>query len=49
MLMVCSRESRFAYMIFIVKDQDKIYLASETGRITVLGQMVIVQGLDRPN
>ena len=35
-------------MILIVKGQDKIYLASETGRISVVGAMVIVEGLDQP-
>ena len=35
-------------MIFIVKGQNEIYLASETGRITVVNAMVRVQGLDKP-
>ena len=35
-------------MILIVKSQDEIYIASETGRITVADAMVIMQGLDQP-
>ena len=35
-------------MIFIVKDQDEIYSARETGRITVVDAMVIVLCLDQP-
>ena len=34
-------------MIFIVKGQDEIYLASKTDRITVVDAMVIVQDLDQ--
>ena len=34
-------------MIFIVKGQDVIYLASETGRIKVVDAIIIVSGLDQ--
>ena len=37
-----------SYMIFIVKGHDKIYIASETGRTTLVDTMAIVQGLDQP-
>ena len=35
-------------MTFIVKGHDKIYIASETGRITLVNTMAILQGLDQP-
>ena len=47
--MVCSKKKfRFASMSFIVICWDKMFLASETGRLTVVDAIVKFQGLDQP-
>ena len=39
---VTEKKVSFAHMIFIVKGQDEIYLASQTGRIKVADVSIIV-------